>query len=107
MSLDGRIIIMGMLTIVFWSLSATGQRRDTHSPRIEVPRFLAAVTGSKTRYVIWRDLSIQIGFLFHLLLYTSFILGLGRANLTFTILVSFLLMIAIQFCDPSKTRRRQ
>lgn len=92
---DGRIIVLAGFTFILWGINATAQRWSTSAPRVLVSTVVARFAGSRDRYVIWRNLTIQIGVVFNLVFYSVMLILFDRSTLMLSGVAAFMLMLAL------------
>jgi hypothetical protein len=92
---DGRIIVLTGFTFILWGVNAAAQRWSTSASRVLVSTVVARFAGSRDRYVIWRNLTIQIGVVFNLVFYSVMLILFDRSNLMLSGVAAFMLMLAL------------
>lgn len=101
--MDGRVIAMGILTLLVWLLNAFFQRRSVFYPRVKVPCLLAFALGSRDCFIIWSSMAVQIAALMSLLIYISLFVIFGISAPTLAVLVGMLLGVILRLLEPKKS----
>jgi hypothetical protein len=93
---DGRLLVIFMVYLVFWCISAISQRMNSYAPRIRTARWFAFLLGSRTDQVMWRTATIQVGMLIYLVCYAAILWALGVSNLLIPFILSSLGALVLQ-----------
>lgn len=93
---DGRLLVIFMVYLVFWCISAASQRMNPYAPRIRTARWFAFLLGSRTDQVMWRTATIQVGTLIYLVCYAAILWVWGVSNLLIPFILSSLVALVLQ-----------
>jgi hypothetical protein len=76
--LSSPIYILLAITLLFWIFSIPGHRRPGSYGKIQIPKLLAQLSGSKDSFVDWKSWSLQLGYLAFFLVQTAFLGMIGE-----------------------------
>ena len=93
---DGRLLILFMVTLVFWSISAASQRMNSYAPRVRAAHWFAFLLGSRTDKIMWHTATIQIGTLAYLVSYAAILWAWGVSNLVIPFILSSVVALILQ-----------
>ena len=93
---DGRLLIMFMTLLVFWSIAAASQRMNSYAPRVRPAHWIAFLLGSRTDKVMGRTATIQIGMLVYLVSYAAILWAWGGSNLVIPFILFSVVALTLQ-----------
>jgi hypothetical protein len=94
--IDGRLLMIFMVNLVFWCITVISQRMNPFAPRVRTARWFAFLLGSRTDQVMWRTATIQIGMLVYVVCYAAILWVCKVSDLLIPFILSSVVVLILQ-----------